>query len=70
MDSGLTFEALREAFDSQPLFEDKTWRLSPKAWPLTDRQLKEIEKIGQACLEFYRACLLYTSDAADDSKRV
>lgn len=56
----LTFESLKEAFDSQTLFEDKTWRISPEAWPLTSRQMREIEQIGKACLEFYRAVeLLY-----------
>ncbi len=51
----LPLAELREALASQSLFEDKTWRLSPEAWPLTPAQLKEIEQIGQACLEFYRA---------------
>ena len=61
MDAGLTFEDLRAAFNEQDLFEDKTWRLSPEAIPLTRRQVKEIEQVGQACLEFYRATeLLYT----------
>jgi len=27
----LPFETLRSAFAAQPLFEDKTWRLSPDA---------------------------------------
>lgn len=56
-----TFENLKKVFSEQSLFEDKTWRISPEAWPLTDREVDEIEKIGQACLEFYRASeLLYT----------
>ena len=61
MSAGLTFEKLSEAFAEQTLFEDKTWRISPEAWSLTSKQIKEIEQIGQACLEFYRATeLLYT----------
>jgi hypothetical protein len=57
----LTFDGLKQAFADQSLFEDKTWRISPEAWPLTQRQVREIEQIGQACLEFYRATeLLYT----------
>lgn len=59
-DTGLSFEAIREAFAAQPLFEDKTWRLSPEAWPLTRDQVEQLEAIGQACLEFSRALeLLY-----------
>jgi len=51
----LSHETLRSAFSSQSLFEDKTWRLSPQAWPLTPDQLKELEQIGTACLEFHQA---------------
>jgi hypothetical protein len=61
MEAGLTYEALKRAFAEQSLFEDKTWRISPEAWPLTAKQIREVEQIGQACLEFYRASeLLYT----------
>ena len=61
METALTYEALKTAFAGQNLFEDKTWRLSPEAWPLSARQIREVEQIGQACLEFYRASeLLYT----------
>ncbi len=57
----LSHEGLKAAFAGQSLFEDKTWRLSPRAWPLTSREVSEVERIGQACLEFYRAMeLLYT----------
>jgi hypothetical protein len=52
--------AIRRAFARQPLFEDKTWRLSPEPWPLDAGQLATIDAIGQACLEFHRAVeLLY-----------
>lgn len=51
----LPYARIRTALDKQPLFEDKTWRLSPEAFPLTAAQLKEIEAIGEACLEFHRA---------------
>ncbi len=61
MTGTLTYEGLKAAFADQTLFEDKTWRISPEAWPLTKKQVREIEQIGQACLEFYRASeLLYT----------
>lgn len=56
----MSYEVIRQRLDEQPLFEDKTWRLSPQAWPLTSRQVRELEQIGQACLDFYRALeLLY-----------
>jgi hypothetical protein len=68
MAGDMTFEGLKAAFSEQALFEDKTWRLSPEAFPLTDRQLREVEDIGQACLEFYRAIeLLYTRSYEDKS---
>ncbi len=51
----LPFEDLRSAFGAQPLFEDKTWRLSPHAWPVEQAQLQELEAIGAACLEFHQA---------------
>lgn len=46
---------LQHAFASTPLFEDKTWRLSPEAWPLTPAQLSELNEIGAACLDYHRA---------------
>ena len=51
----LPFETLRSAFGTQSLFEDKTWQLSPQAWPLTVEQLTQLEQIGGACLEFHQA---------------
>ena len=51
----LSYDQLRSAFAAQPLFEDKTWRLSPDAWPLTREQLAQLEAIGAACLEFHQA---------------
>jgi len=56
----LDYEAITKAFDEQPLFENKSWRLSPEAFPLSARQVEEIRQIGVACAEFYRALeLLY-----------
>ncbi|MDX2110263.1 MAG: hypothetical protein SFY80_08500 [Verrucomicrobiota bacterium] len=52
----LPYTTIRKALDVQPLFEDKTWRLSPNAFPITAAQLAEIKAIGRACLEFYKAC--------------
>ena len=52
---GLSYEDALKAFSDQSLFENKTWRYSPEAFPLTSAQLAEIRKIGQACYDFYRA---------------
>jgi hypothetical protein len=61
----LAHETLRSAFSAQPLFEDKTWQLSPSAWPLTPEQVRELEQIGAACLEFHQALeTLYLRSAA------
>ncbi len=51
----LSQSSIRSALASQPLFEDKTWQLSPEAWPLTAAQVEELEAIGAACLEFHQA---------------
>lgn len=61
----LAHETLRAAFAAQSLFEDKTWQLSPTAWPLTPGQVAELEAIGAACLEFHAALeTLYLRSAA------
>jgi hypothetical protein len=63
--SALAHETLRAAFAAQSLFEDKTWQLSPAAWPLTPDQVTELEAIGTACLEFHTALeTLYLRSAA------
>ncbi|HUR56826.1 MAG TPA: hypothetical protein VM029_03895 [Opitutaceae bacterium] len=51
----LSYESIKTALAGQPLFEDKTWQLSPDAWPLTPAQVAELEAIGAACLEFQQA---------------
>ena len=57
---------LKAAFAATPLFEAKSWRLSPEAWPLTPAQLDELEAIGAACLDYHRALeLLYLRSAAN-----
>jgi hypothetical protein len=61
----LSFAALRSALAAQPLFEDKTWRLSPEAWPLTAEQVTQLEAIGAVCFEFQQALeTLYLRSAA------
>ena len=51
----LSHHTLRTALAAQSLFEDKTWQLSPQAWPLTAAQVTQLEQIGAACLEFHQA---------------
>ena len=61
----LSHETIRSALAAQPLFEDKTWRLSPEAWPLDPGQVARLEAIGSACLEFHQAMeTLYLRSAA------
>lgn len=61
----LSYEAVRSALKAQPLFEDKTWRLSPDAWPLSPGQVAQLEAIGAACFEFHKALeTLYLRSAA------
>ncbi len=52
---GLTREHIQQALTAQPLFEAKSWQLSPEAWPLTPEQVTQLEAIGAACLEFHQA---------------
>src|SRR5688572_17996384 len=62
---GLSYESIRSALAEQPLFEDKTWQLSPEAWPITPEQLTQLEVIGVACFEFQQALeTLYLRSAA------
>ena len=51
----LPYQDLKSAFAEQSLFEDKSWRLSPEAWPILNAQAQELEAIGAACLEFHQA---------------
>jgi hypothetical protein len=61
----LAYEHIRSTLAAQPLFEDKTWQLSPDAWPLTPDQHAQLEAIGAACLEFHQALeTLYLRSAA------
>lgn len=51
----LAYAAIRSALDAQPLFEAKSWQLSPQAWALTPEHAAELGRIGAACLEFHQA---------------
>lgn len=52
---GRTNREISAALSETPLFESKTWRISPEAWPLSAAQLAELEKAGGYCLEFMQA---------------
>ena len=61
----LTYASIRASLSSQPLFEDKTWQVSPAAWALTAEQHAQLQSIGTACLEYHQALeTLYTRSAA------
>jgi hypothetical protein len=63
--AGLAYETLRSTLAAQPLFEAKTWQLSPEAWPLRAEEVAQLEAIGGACLEFHHALeTLYLRSAA------
>lgn len=51
----LSYASIRESLAAQPLFEDKTWQLSPTAWALSSDQLAQLNAIGSACQEFHQA---------------
>lgn len=51
----LSYAEAVEAFSEQSLFENKTWRCSPHAFPLSAHQVQLINQLGQACHDFYRA---------------
>lgn len=61
----LAYEQIKRSLGAQPLFEDKTWQLSPHAWRISPEQFKQLEAIGAACLEFQQALeTLYLRSAA------
>src|ERR1044071_1245221 len=55
MPVALSYDQIHAALGAQSLFEDKSWQLSPEAWPLTREQVTQLEAIGAACLEFHQA---------------
>lgn len=61
----LDHAVLKEAFAATSLFEAKSWRLAPEAWPLTPAEADELREIGAACLDYHRALeTLYLRSAA------
>lgn len=58
-------ERIREMLPKEGLFEAKTWRVSPEAFPLSARHVAQLEKIGVRLQAFLRACnLLYRQSVA------
>jgi hypothetical protein len=51
----LSYDSIQTALAGAPMFEAKTWQLSPEAWPLTSEQVAQLEAIGEACLEYHQA---------------
>jgi hypothetical protein len=51
----LAIQTIRSALSKQTLFEDKSWQLSPAAWPLSVEQVAQLTSIGAACLEYHQA---------------
>lgn len=63
--SKLSYEHIHATLAAQPLFEAKSWQLSPTAWPLSKDHVVELEAIGSACFEFHQALeTLYLRSAA------
>lgn len=63
----LSYASIRASLSSQPLFEDKTWQVSPAAWALTAEQRAQLDAIGTACLEYHQVLeTLYTRSAAGE----
>ncbi len=61
----LSYASIRASLSSQPLFEDKTWQVSPVAWALSAEQRVQLDLIGAACLEYHQALeTLYMRSAA------
>jgi hypothetical protein len=50
-----TREILRQKLLDTPLFAEKIWKLSPEPWALTEAQLRDLKRIGAACLSYHRA---------------
>ncbi len=59
---------LQSVLAATPLFEDKSWQLSPDAWALSPIQGAELLDIGTACLDYHQALeSLYLRSAAGKS---
>jgi len=50
------FSTIRNSFPKEGLFAEKDWLLSPDAFPIGDKFLKELEQLGHRLFVFQRAC--------------
>jgi hypothetical protein len=48
--------AIRGSFPKEGLFAEKDWLLSPEAFPIDEKFLKELEQLGHRLFVFQRAC--------------
>ena len=48
--------AIRDAFPKEGLFAEKDWLISPDAFPIDEKFVGELEKIGHRLFVFQRAC--------------
>src|SRR5437773_11798178 len=48
--------AIRDAFPKEGLFAEKDWLLSPDAFPIEEKFLAELERLGHRLFVFQRAC--------------
>jgi len=48
--------AIRAALPEGGLFHEKSWRVSPDAFPIDERLAEEIDKLGYRLTKFLRAC--------------
>ena len=48
--------AIRNSFPKEGLFAEKDWLLSPDAFPIDEKFLKELEQLGHRLFVFQRAC--------------
>ena len=49
-------DAIRDALPSEGLFADKDWRISPDAFPISEKFASELEQLGHRLFVFQRAC--------------
>lgn len=55
IEKGVAYQKIHDALAKQPLFENKTWQLSPFPWLLPGKERRQLELIGEACLSFHSA---------------
>ena len=48
--------SIRNSFPKEGLFAEKDWLLSPDAFPIEEKFLRELEQLGHRLFVFQRAC--------------